>query len=792
MRNRFKCLIFLLLFPFGTSAQTLIRKIVVDTQKTPLVGAVVTCLDKNDKLLHGEITDENGLFSITANFSANEWLRISHLGYESVDYNSISQLPDTIVMEVKSEELGEIVVQAKSIVTQKSDRLVFSLADENITKGNNTQQLLRFTPMMRMENDRVTMLGKSNFHLYINGKKTNMSDDVLQNYLRNLPAEKIERIELITDPGSEYRVGANEGILNLVLKKDESQGWKGNLSLYDQLGYYNTFGGGLNLDYQKNDFTLSLGSSGTYYHEKKSADLVHEYINEDKRNYIDQTASWDYRLANVYLNMDYKLADNHYIGVLADYSYNWVYDYNDSQTDYTRLSSSSVDSVIYSENKKNLKSFMLTTNLNYRWKTNDKGSELGVDVDYMRLYKDENQPGVYFYDENHLKEKFTQNTNVSNYNYSAKVEYKHVFNSTDQFSVGSEAYYTSNKQDFFYGNFLDDKYESDAKQANLFELDENYWAAYMVYNRKWNAKFSSVLGVRSEYLKRKGISRNTEKKVKTDDFSMLPSVSLVYRLNDNHQLSYSLTSRREYPYYTLLNPFRYFVSPTIYIENDSNLDSRYLLSNSLRYILKQHYIFNVGYTSSKASAELFTPEVGGYTRISTQTFGRIHLLTGSFNWNDSFWDSRLYLNTSFLGRFNRSYGELKEYKIDVSNFSYDISVNWNLLLSKQYNWNWDGMVMYYSKRTGVSSIASDGFFYLNLGLRKSFRNGISVKLAYRGSLYNTMKDIMQTENYNLYRTYENHGRKLTLDISIPFGRKKVSGASYKMGASSMAKEQINN
>ena len=138
-----------------------------------------------------------------------------------------------------SKELEEVVVQGKSIVTQKSDRLIFHIANSNLTKGNNTMQLLRFTPLMQMNNENITMLGKSSIQLYINGKKSNMNESSLQNYLRSLPAEKVERIELITDPGSEYRVDNNEGIVNLILKKDESQGWKGTFSLFDQIGYYN-------------------------------------------------------------------------------------------------------------------------------------------------------------------------------------------------------------------------------------------------------------------------------------------------------------------------------------------------------------------------------------------------------------------------------------------------------------------------------------------------------------------------------------------------------------------------
>lgn len=178
-------------------SQVEIKRVIVDSRKLPLAGAVVTCLDRNDKLLRGSTTDVTGTFSISADFPKKEWLRVSYLGCENQDFNSLLSLPDTIVMKERSEELGEVVIQGKSIVTQKSDRLVFNIANSNLTKGNNTMQLLRFTPLMRMDNESITMLGKSGIQLYINGKKSNMSESILQNYLRSLPAEKVERIELI-------------------------------------------------------------------------------------------------------------------------------------------------------------------------------------------------------------------------------------------------------------------------------------------------------------------------------------------------------------------------------------------------------------------------------------------------------------------------------------------------------------------------------------------------------------------------------------------------------------------
>ena len=787
-----KILVFLIisLLQLNALSQTTIKRVVVNDERHPLIGTVVTCLDKNDKLLHGSITDVTGTFSITADFSQKEWLRVSYLGYENQDFNSLASLPDTIVMKERSEELGEVVVQGKSIVTQKSDRLVFNIANSNLTKGNNTMQLLRFTPLMGMDNENITMLGKSGILLYINGKKSNMSEGILQNYLRSLPAEKVERIELITDPGSEYRLATNEGILNLVLKKDESQGWKGTLTLFDQIGYYNNYGGNLYLDYQKKKFNLSLSGYGLRYHENYQAILHYDYMLDKISNDINQTQRWDYRMGGINVNMDYNLSKNHRIGMVVNVDYTRNYDYLDGRTDYTPLYETAIDSTVSFQNRNNSEIFVLTSNVNYRWTMDSKGSSMTFDIDYVRSYNELETPMAYTYTTNLDDKRFIQNTDNPSYSYSTKWEYSHIFNKDNRLNVGLEGYYTKNKQDFFYADFIDGVYVSDMHKTNQFELDESYWAAYATFNRIWNSKITTKLGTRIEYMDREGISKTDNQQIERDDFSFIPSISLTYNINDDHKLSYTLSSRVIYPYYSLLNPFRFYVSPTIYKENDSGIDNSQWLSHSFRYILKQHYIFMIRYMSSNIRGEFHTPVENGYTKISTRTCGDNHTLKGILSWTDSFWNNQLYLNASLTGEFFRANGHLEEYKIDVSDFSYNATLDWGLLLSKRYGWNLDGTINYKSKSKGAT-LNQDEFYSVSLALRKMFKNGMTFKLGARHLLHNEHnRSSYLTENYARYQDYDFHYRKLTIDLTIPFGRKKVMGAAYKSGASSTAKEQL--
>ena len=787
-----KILVFLIisLLQLNVLAQTTIKRVVVNDERHPLIGTVVTCLDKNDKLLHGSITDVTGTFSITADFSQKEWLRVSYLGYENQDFNSLSSLPDTIVMKERSEELGEVVVQGKSIVTQKSDRLVFNVANSNLTKGNNTMQLLRFTPLMRMDNDKISMLGKSKMQLYINGKKSNMGDDALQNYLRTLPAEKVERIELLTNPGGEFRVESDEGIVNVVLKKNENEGWKGVLALNDKLGYYNSYGGNLYLDYQKDKFSLSMSGYGNRNQENIKENTRYEYLNENLSNTVNQITRLDHRLGGANLNMDYQLAKNHNIGMMVDAFYARRYDNIDSNTDYSSLHSNVADSSIYTMNRGDREQLMLTGNLNYRWKTDKKGSKLSFDVDYLWADNNLEQPMTYTYTIQSSEKRFTQNTDEIYNTYSAKLEYLHVFKPQSRLRVGLESYHTNNDRNFFYGNYQNGRYESDVQKSNRFEINEDYWSAYATLNTNWSRKVITIMGVRGEYIERKGTLHNNGEKVSRDDFSVLPNLTFMYRPNNSHQLVYTLSSRMAYPSFNRLNPFRYYISPSVYKENDPNIEHSQIFTHTLRYILKQHYVFTFNYISGKGVNEFSTPAGNGLTRISARTFGKTHIIQGVLNWNDSFWDNCLYLNVSLDGMFNRSYGHFDEYKIDVSDFSYSASLDLGLLLSKRYKWSMEFSGKYQSEME-LAQEASDDSYHLNLGVRKNFKNGISLRVNGDYLIHNEGRmKFLNTDNYNFNQNVNYHFRKLSATISIPFGKKKVNGIGENTGSSSIIKKRI--
>jgi len=132
---------------------------------------------------------------------------------------------------LETKKIEEVVIK-KQVFKKQSDRFVYDVAASPVTKGNTTFDLLRQTPLLSTTDDKTLKIaGKNNALIYINGRKSNMDAESLTQFLKNMPAENIQKIEVITVPGSEFQVESSDGIINIILKKKMGDGLNGNMRM---------------------------------------------------------------------------------------------------------------------------------------------------------------------------------------------------------------------------------------------------------------------------------------------------------------------------------------------------------------------------------------------------------------------------------------------------------------------------------------------------------------------------------------------------------------------------------
>ncbi len=230
---------------FGVSQ---IKGRIVDEQNTPLEYATAALFNSEDNtLIAGVISNENGDFQIEDIKKGSYYLEASFLGYEkkridNIDVNSKGETVDLGTIQlVLGTQLNEVVVQAeRNTVVNKIDRQVFEASKFKSAQGGSGIDVIRNLPSVSMDSQgEISVRGSTGFVVLLNGKPIQGN---ASNLIAQLPANAIERVEVITAPSSKYDPEGKAGILNILTKKGAANGAFGQVNIKGGLPSIETYG----------------------------------------------------------------------------------------------------------------------------------------------------------------------------------------------------------------------------------------------------------------------------------------------------------------------------------------------------------------------------------------------------------------------------------------------------------------------------------------------------------------------------------------------------------------------
>ncbi|MCW5924500.1 MAG: TonB-dependent receptor [Saprospiraceae bacterium] len=195
--------------------------------------------EKDSAFVAGTLTDEAGAFTFSGLKKGTYLLEAGLLGYQPlrkrVLVGELSAYLDlgALAMLEDSKALGEVVVTAKADeVSGKMDKKTFTVADNISQSGGSVLQAMSNLPGVTVGQDgKVQLRGSDKVAVLIDGKQTALTGYGSQTGLDNLPASALERIEIINNPTAKYDANASAGIINLVFKKQEQQGFNGKIGM---------------------------------------------------------------------------------------------------------------------------------------------------------------------------------------------------------------------------------------------------------------------------------------------------------------------------------------------------------------------------------------------------------------------------------------------------------------------------------------------------------------------------------------------------------------------------------
>ncbi len=709
----------------------------------------------------------------------------------------------------------EGVTMTKQVFKKQSDRFVYDVAASPVAKGNTTFDLLKQTPLLSTTDDKTLKIaGKNNALIFINGRKTNMDAESLTQFLKNTPAENIQKIEVITVPGSEYQVESSDGIINIVLKKKMSDGTSGNMRMSNTQNKYNASNASFSVNYRKDKLGINANLSGgeninpqSYILRNRSGNVQNESVgNIDDPN----------KNIGGYLNVDYQLNEKSNLALSwnswTNKSYNSTidllntitrYDNNDNllSTDYTRT-----------KNKENARNYNNSVNLNYELKLDSLGSKLNLNaayLNYKRFQYSDNNTMISDVEGStsgfsRTGTKIIQDIPQIINNFSGTVDYIQKFKNDFTFSAGGN--FNKTKTDNDTKNFTYDYIYNNAGQLqmiglttdpNHFIYDENIYGAYLTLEKKFSDKFSGKVGARYEITNSLGTSDNAKQpeyqRIKRNYNNFLPYLSFNYAINDKNNISYSFSSRMRRPSFWELNPVKNIITQDNYTQNNPFVKASSTYNQELTYMYKNSYFLILNHTYEKdqitqvpLQRSYIDPETNqkrvqlAYIRTN---FGDKQEMSAMLGVQKSLFKQYLTLNFNAGIQHNINNGTLDtdpttgqvfdKYVNDRKSTSLVITSNNTIRLDKKKTW-FLGVNFFYVDQQQIELGILKDLMSLDLSIKKNWNDwtfAVNVNDVLRTNVVE-IEDFQSSGNYNYIRN-DQYRRNLTVSITYNFGNQKV-------------------
>jgi len=263
---------------------TISGKVIEKGTDFPLEYATIVFENATTKQLSGGITDENGNFKFevpAGKYNARvEFISFKTLPLQQKDFNADTNL-GVIQMTADVAQLNEIeVIAEKSTVEIKLDKRVYNVGKDMIVKGGTVSDVLDNVPSVTVDAEgNVALRGNENVKILIDGRPSGLAGINIADALKLLPADSVEKVEVITNPSARYDAEGGGGIINIVLKKGKANGINGSIMV--NTGDPETYGTSVNLNKKSEEFNL-FSNFGYNYRNNPGNSLVDaEYFNVD-------------------------------------------------------------------------------------------------------------------------------------------------------------------------------------------------------------------------------------------------------------------------------------------------------------------------------------------------------------------------------------------------------------------------------------------------------------------------------------------------------------------------------
>ena len=796
-------------------AQGQIRGLILDKNTSEAMSFVSVALTPQGETAPtmGASSDSEGKFHFKNVKFGTYTLTLSFVGYKEVRKQvELNEKNHTIsfaalYMKEDATTLNEVQVTGqRSAMKLEVDRRSFDVAGMVTSAGLSASELLEQVPSVEVDNDgNVSLRGNTSVEVWINGRSSGLTSDNQAQVLQQLPAESIERIEVIDNPSAKFSAEGSAGIINIILKKDRKAGYYGSV----QVGA-NTRGGAntslsLNYNSSKFDAFLNVGyrhmeNSGK--NESEQDNLVDGIAKSYERHYTENSQLGNNLFSRA--GFTWHADEKNDLGLTGMFmtgkrksSSSTPYYYGD----YTEAGEILNHTRLRNNSSNNPMRFAFLE-FNYRHLFSEKhfidftASHMNMRMDNNNFYQD----SIWYEDEAIDPHSSYQSRpmKVRNHHSDIKLQYENAINDKVKLEAGyngSFSHESSPQESFEADNWYGIGLTEDKAYFNRFVYDNDIHALYASLSYKFN-KLSIMAGLRGEYWRINTESLNwqqeqgeaeKDKPFKKDYFQLFPSLFMSYQITQSQQLQLNYTRRLRRPWGGELNSFRNTSDASIISFGNPLLTPEFSNSFSLNYLKtwEQHSVLvsayyrpttdviqRVNYRNTSDNLMYRTPE-----NVAKSTATGVEITAKNKLWKI------LDLTTNV---------NLYHYKLDA--FSYNIegqTVNGEA----QDNFTWNARIMAalrlpydisvqvtgtYNSRQVITQGHRPASYVVDMGVRKNFLNRMFTLSVNCRDLLNSRKWESYTNSDTFSRYQLNRRRSRTVNFTLTWNFGNQSGKKKSM------------
>lgn len=556
---------------FSQSNFSAITGIVQDKlSKQPIEFATVQLLNKSDStILHTTVTDNKGKFALEKIAAGNFILQFSFIGYEKKLLPLLIRKPKenvgTIEIGILTANLKEVTVTAqKSLLNTSIDRKIYNVGQDIMAQSGTASDILKNIPSVEVDIDgNVNLRGSSDVLILINGRPSPLMGRSRAEVLQQLPANSIERIEVITNPSARFKPDGTSGIINIVLKKNTKQGWNGSVILNS--GNHDRYSGNISFNYKPGKANFFGNYSLRQDRRLRTNTIDREYFDSAGITtgfFYDNNSSLARPVSSfATLGVDFSIDDKNTIGISGNY-HNRDQVKNDIQkrlyTDKNNMITSQFDRLRYDPEVENEKD--ATAYWQHNFSKEDKELRAEMNISSSDEIEDNHYSTIYHFP---VKPSSFDNTLIKqgDKQQQVSIDYTDPISENSKIETGYLGSFSQVDLDF-YGEYYDTsqkKFVKDVVSTNRFKYNESIHAFYGTYQHEYE-KFGYSAGLRVEQAMIRSNLVTKDSLIRNDYFKIYPTLHLAYKLkNGELQLNYSKRVNR--PDGDEMNPFPEYRDP---------------------------------------------------------------------------------------------------------------------------------------------------------------------------------------------------------------------------------------